>query len=60
MLQSVGWQRVRYHWMTKHCVSRSQRNFGRITDSYVQRDGERGFFKSSIIYNAFTSLLDVF
>ena len=53
-------RRVGHHWMTEHCVSRSQRKFGRITDSHVQRDGERWFLKSSIIYNAFTPLLDVF
>ena len=45
MLQSVGWQRVEHPWMTKHCVSRSQRKFGRITDSYVQRDGKEDFLK---------------
>ena len=43
MLKSVGLQRVGHHWMTEHCVSRSQRKFGRITDSFVQRDGERIF-----------------
>ena len=41
MLQSMGSQRVGHHWMTERCVSRSQRKFGRITDSHVQRDGER-------------------